>query len=243
MQGELLYNMDLKEKKKDISIIILLTMEQTARQCDICCLPAHIYTISIFLSKNISTLNPVIKVVLFRWTDSLRAKCSLLAWKTKDARRVPPFIPPDSTDKNTHAFLWMPTVHKTAQERDGKMGSQLCRENKKESRRRKDKATPGFVRGTCELLCPCSGLHLNAAEAEYEGWLQRLTALLSRYPDPCTQGPVLRHPSPLQTSTALQSRCITKSTREGKLVDSLLAARALKEVRIFSSSLKRYREH
>lgn len=66
MQGELLYNMDLKEKKKDISIIILLTTEQTARQCDICCLPAHIYTISIFLSKNISTLNPVIKVALFR---------------------------------------------------------------------------------------------------------------------------------------------------------------------------------
>lgn len=64
MQGEL--HMDLKEKKKDISIIILLTTEQTARQCDICCLPAHIYTISIFLSKNISTLNPVIKVVLFR---------------------------------------------------------------------------------------------------------------------------------------------------------------------------------
>lgn len=64
MQGEL--HMDLKEKKKDISIIILLTTEQTARQCDICCLPAHIYTISIFLSKNISTLNSVIKVVLFR---------------------------------------------------------------------------------------------------------------------------------------------------------------------------------
>lgn len=64
MQGEL--HMDLKEKKKDISIIILLTTEQTARQCDICCLPAHIYTISIFLSKNISTLNPVIKVALFR---------------------------------------------------------------------------------------------------------------------------------------------------------------------------------
>lgn len=141
------------------------------------------------------------------------------------------------------ACLRMSTVHKTAQERDGKMGSQLCRESKKESRRRKDKATPGFVQGTCKLHCPCSGLCLSAAEAEDEGWLQRLTALLSQYPDPCTQGPVLCHPSPLQTSTALQSRCVTKSTSEGKLVDSLLAVRALKEVRIFSSSLKRYREH
>lgn len=93
------------------------------------------------------------------------------------------------------------------------------------------KHLPGLVWGCTSLGCSFVQLkHEVRAAAKAYGSAKLLSWSVPRAQPSCSPG-------------ALQRGCAAKSTWEKKQRRSLLTGRALKEVRIFSSILKRYREN